>query len=61
MRVVVSDDVTLTLHAVRLLGFADSQRVAYRFRQGVEEVRERLLDVEAVGWVSHSEFGDSKG
>jgi hypothetical protein len=58
---VVSDPVTLTLHAVRLLGFADTARVAYRFRQDVDEARERLLDFEAVGWVSHSEFGGTTG
>ena len=51
----------LTLHAVRLLGFADTARVAYRFRQNVDEARERLLDFEAVGWVSHSEFGGAAG
>jgi hypothetical protein len=58
---VVSDPVTLTLHAVRLLGFADTARLAYRFRQNVDEVRERLLDFQAVGWVSHSQFGDTTG
>jgi hypothetical protein len=59
--VVVSDPATLTLHAVRLLGFADTASVAYRFRQNVDEARERLLDFEAVGWVSHSEFGGAAG
>ncbi|MEO7235447.1 MAG: transcriptional regulator [Lapillicoccus sp.] len=61
MPVVVSDQATLTLHAVRLLGFADTASVASRFRQVVEEARERLLDFEAVGWVSHSEFGTTSG
>lgn len=37
---------TLTLHAVRLLGFADDEVVARRFRQPLAEVGEELLDLE---------------
>jgi hypothetical protein len=56
-----SDLTTLTLHAVRLLGFAPTERIASRFdlhRGGVEE---SLLDFEAYGWVTRSEFAGSEG
>ncbi len=56
-----SDPVTLTLHAVRLLGFADSDRVARRFGQDARETEERLLDLEAAGWVSRSAFAGTGG
>ncbi len=56
-----TDPEGLTLHAVRLLGFADAGRVARRFGQGLEESTERLLDMEALGWVSRSEFGGAGG
>ena len=49
------------LHAVRLLGFADTAAVARRCGVGAEEVGEVLLDVEAFGWVGRSEFGGSRG
>jgi len=56
-----TDPETLTLHAVRLLGFAGDVRVARRFGQEQEEVRERLLDFEAFGWVSRSGFSGTAG
>jgi hypothetical protein len=56
-----SDPSTLTLHAVRLLGFAKIQRVASRFGIGRGEVEEHLLDFEAHGWVKRSEFAGSAG
>ncbi len=56
-----SDPASLTLHAVRLLGFADARRVARRFEQDVEESAERLLDMEALGWVRRSAFGGTGG
>jgi hypothetical protein len=59
--VVESDPTTLTLHAVRLLGFADAGRIARRFKQDVAETDERLLDFEALGWVSRSEFAGAAG
>ncbi len=52
---------SLTLHAVRLLGFADVRRVARRFQQDLHESTERLLDMEALGWVTRSEFGGTSG
>jgi len=57
----LSDPDTLTLHAVRLLGFAELRRVANRFAQDVEQTHERLLDVEALGWVDRSAFAGEEG
>lgn len=56
-----SDPATLSIHAVRLLGFADTGTVARRFQQDPMEVEERLFDFEASGWVSRSEFAGTKG
>lgn len=56
-----SEPVDLSLHAVRLLGFADARAVARRFGQDPEEVQEHLLDFEACGWVIRSEFAGSAG
>jgi hypothetical protein len=56
-----SDPGTLTLHAVRLLGFADVVRIARRFGQDVEVVGERLLDFEAFGLVERSGFAGDEG
>jgi hypothetical protein len=61
MALVGSDPGALTLHAVRLLGFADARQVARRFEQDVDETGERLLDMEAMGWVSRSDFGGAGG
>lgn len=51
----------MTLHAVRLLGFADTQRIASRFGLDRDEVEEHLLDFAAYGWVTRSEFAGSAG
>lgn len=56
-----SDPATLSLHAARLLGFAETGTLARRFQQDRIEVEERLLDFEAIGWVSRSEFAGTKG
>ncbi|CCH76385.1 conserved hypothetical protein [Nostocoides japonicum T1-X7] len=56
-----TDPVTLTLHAVRLLGFGDTGRVAARFALDREEVEEHLLDFEAFGWVRRSGFARHSG
>jgi hypothetical protein len=49
----------LVLHAVRLLGFADTKAIARRFDlQGVEEV---LKDAEARGWATYSSFAGTSG
>lgn len=57
----LSEPVDLSLHAVRLLGFADAGAIARRFGQDSEEVQEHLLDFEAFGWVTRSEFAGSGG
>jgi hypothetical protein len=56
-----SDPADLSLHAVRLLGFARADAIARRFDQDSEVVAEHLLDFEALGWVTHSEFAGSGG
>jgi hypothetical protein len=56
-----SDPITLTLHAVRLLGFAETHRVASRFSLDRREVEENLLDFEAQGWVTRTGFAGSEG
>jgi hypothetical protein len=57
----VSRPADLSLHAVRLLGFADTGVVARRFGQDPEGVLEHLLDFEASGWVTRSEFAGTGG
>jgi hypothetical protein len=56
-----SDPALLTLHAVRLLGMATPGEVARRYGLGRDEVGELLLDLEAWGHVSRSEFAGSGG
>jgi len=51
----------LTLHAVRLLGVAESEAVAARYGLDRETTSELLLDFEAVGWVRHSRFAGMGG
>lgn len=51
----------LTLHGVRLLGFAQAPAVAARFALDPAEVAELLLDHQSYGWVTHSEFAGSRG
>jgi hypothetical protein len=49
----------LVLHAVRLLGFADTPAIARRFElQHVEDV---LKDAEARGWTTYSSFAGTSG
>jgi len=56
-----SHPATLTLHAVRILGFADTGRVARRFSLDPVAVESTLEDFRASGWVSRSEFGGTGG
>lgn len=51
----------LVLHAVRLLGSADTASVAGRFGLPEAEVHERLLDAQASGRVAWSEFDGDGG
>jgi hypothetical protein len=56
-----SDLRTTTLHAVRLLGFAPTHRVAARCGSRHDVVEEVLLDLEAYGWVTRSRFASTQG
>jgi len=51
----------LTLHAVRLLGYADTSKVAVRFDLPLEVAEEQLLDAQAVGRISYTTFGGEGG
>jgi len=51
----------LTLHAVRLKGFADERAVAGRFDLDVESTGARLEAFASDAWITHSAFGDLAG
>ncbi|HET6742801.1 MAG TPA: transcriptional regulator [Kribbella sp.] len=51
----------LVLHAVRLLGFADTPAVAGRFDLSVDATQSALEDAEARGWVTYSSFAGTSG
>jgi hypothetical protein len=51
----------LTLHAVRLLGVAADDAVARRFALDPADTEELLLDHQAFGWISWSEFAGIGG
>ncbi|MBC8092493.1 MAG: transcriptional regulator [Pseudonocardia sp.] len=51
----------LTLHAVRVLGFADTGAVARRFDLDAATVDEHLLDAHANGWLTHTAFAGTAG
>jgi hypothetical protein len=51
----------LVLHAVRLLGFADTPSIARRFGLAQPAVEETMQDAEARGWVTHSSFAGTSG
>lgn len=51
----------LVMHAVRLLGYADTDRIAGRFFLDRAEVEEHLEDARASGWVDRSSFGGGSG
>ena len=51
----------LVLHAVRIVGFADTPTVARRFGVDPAETDELLRDAEAYGWVQHAAFADLSG
>lgn len=57
----MTGDLLLTLHAVRLLGFADTQAVADRFSRDHSLVESELIDAGVLGFVSHTSFGGSSG
>lgn len=51
----------LTLHAVRLLGFADTVSVAQRLRQDADDVEQLLIGAGTQGWAVRSSFGGCRG
>ncbi|CAH0265002.1 hypothetical protein SRABI26_03496 [Arthrobacter sp. Bi26] len=51
----------LTLHAMRLLGFADTESVAERFGQDPHHAERLLIDAGAKGWALRSSFGGTRG
>lgn len=51
----------LILHAVRLLGFADSSAVVARFGTSHDETLNVLSAAESTGWVQHVAFADLDG
>ncbi|HEX6934718.1 MAG TPA: transcriptional regulator [Streptosporangiaceae bacterium] len=51
----------LTLHGVRVLGFASASRIASRYGLDPGAVAEALLDFEAYGWVSQMSVAGSPG
>ncbi|WP_324277252.1 hypothetical protein [Blastococcus brunescens] len=51
----------LAIHAVRVLGFADTAAVARRFELDHAQTGEHLLDAEANGWVTHTAFAGTAG
>ncbi|MEV0675385.1 transcriptional regulator [Actinosynnema sp. NPDC050436] len=51
----------LVLHAVRLLGFANSAEIAARARTDLDEALRVLRGAEREGWVQHVEFADLGG
>lgn len=51
----------LVLHAVRLLGVASDDAVAARFALDPAAAKELLLDYQAFGWISWSEFAGTGG
>jgi hypothetical protein len=51
----------LVLHAVRIIGFADTPVIARRFDLDPADTAEELGDAEAYGWVSHHAFAGAGG
>ncbi len=51
----------LVLHAVRILGFADTPAVAARFDLDPAHTAELLEDARAYGWSQHARFADLDG
>ncbi|MCC5575830.1 transcriptional regulator [Microtetraspora sp. AC03309] len=51
----------LVLHAVRVIGFADTPVIAHRYGLDAAETEEELRDAEARGWVAHTAFAGTGG
>jgi hypothetical protein len=59
--VAAGDQMHLVLHAVRLLGFADTTAIAKRFELQQEAVVDALKDAEAREWATYSSFAGTSG
>lgn len=57
----VSAPELLVLHGLRILGMADTGRIAARFHLAGDHVEELLLDYQANGWVRRVGFADVSG
>lgn len=51
----------LVLHAVRTLGYADTDRIAAHLGLAGDDVREHLLDAQARGWVTVTSYAGDQG
>ncbi|MEU6714947.1 transcriptional regulator [Nonomuraea sp. NPDC046802] len=51
----------LTLHAVRVTGYADTPVIAQRYGLDAAETKQLLYDAEARGWVEHTAFAGIGG
>jgi hypothetical protein len=49
------------LHAVRTLGYADTERIAVRVDASGDVVREHLLDAQAHGWTTFTSYAGDGG
>lgn len=56
-----SDEATLALHGVRVLGYASATKVAALYDLAADSTTEHLLDAEAHGWVRQLSFGGTGG
>jgi hypothetical protein len=51
----------LVLHAVRIIGFADTPVIAHRYGLDRTETAEVVRDAETRGWIVHAAFADLQG
>ena len=56
-----SDEATLALHGVRVLGYTSAAKVAALYELAADSTTEHLLDAEARGWVPQTSFGGADG
>ena len=56
-----SEEATLALHGVRVLGYTSAAKVALLYKLAADSTTEHLLDAEARGWVRQTSFGGATG
>ena len=56
-----SDEATLALHGVRVLGYTSAAKIAALYKLAADSTTEHLLDAEARGWVWQTRFGGVDG